>query len=180
MMESGALFQQKRRGLYVAYDHARDAAPYASFARHFGSLFRLERDNSLARELGDEDAESHVRWLGEGPIAGCRYALVLCGAATHLSGFVDWEIKAALDRRLALMGVILPSNPGGLRDPILPERLRINFDSGYAIVARSDELLDGRVDLGSRLAFAGARPMEALDNSLPLRARDLHGPDGEG
>ncbi len=174
-MDSGALFQQKRRGLYVAYDHALDAAPYASFALHFGSLFRLERDNSLARELGEEDGEAHVRWLSAGPLADCRYALVLCGSATHRSAFVDWEIKAALDRRLALMGVILPSNPGGFRDPVLPERLRINFDSGYAIVARSDELLDGRVDLGSRLAFAADRPMEALDNRLPLRAGDSGG-----
>jgi hypothetical protein len=171
-MDSGALFQQKRRGLYVAYDHAWDAAAYASFALHFGSLFRLERDNSLARELGEEDAEAHVRFLREGPMAECRYALVLCGAATHRSRFVDWEIKAALDLRLALMGIVLPANPGGIREPLLPERLRKNFDSGYAVLARSDEVLDGRVDLGSRLTFAADRPLEALDNSLPLRDRD--------
>jgi hypothetical protein len=171
-MDSGALFQQKRRGLYVAYEHTRDAAAYASFALHFGSLFRLERDNSLDRELGEADAEAHARFLAEGPMADCRYALVLCGAATHLSAFVDWEIKAALDKRLALMGLILPSNPGGMRDPVLPARLRINFDSGYAVVARSDEVLDGRVDLGSRLTFAKDRPLELLDNRLPLRARD--------
>lgn len=171
-MDSGALFQHKRRRLYVAYEHTWDAAPYASFARHFGSLFRLERDNSLARELGSDDAEAHVRFLTAGPMAQCHYAVVLCGSVTHRSKFVDWEIKAALDKRLALMGVILPSNPGGLRDPILPERLRINFESGYAIVARSDELLDGRVDLGSRLAFAQDRPLADLDNRLPLRSRD--------
>jgi len=171
-MDSGALFQHKRRGLYVAYEHASDAAPYASFALHFGSLFRLERDNSLARELDGDDAEEHVKFLTAGPMAQCRYAVVLCGSATHLSKFVDWEIKAALDLRLALMGVILPSNPGGLRDPVLPERLRINFESGYAVLTRSDELLDGRVDLGSRLAFAQDRPLAGIDNGLPLRARD--------
>ena len=171
-MDSGALFQRPKRGLYVAYDHARDEGAYASFARHFSSLFRLQRDNSLEREIGSEDPEAHIRLLREGPMAGCDCAVVLCGAATPLAKFVDWEIKAALEGRLGLIGVALPSNPGGPRDPILPERLRRNFDGGYAVLIRSDELLDGRVDLGSRVDFALHRPLETLDNSLPPRDRD--------
>ena len=150
------MFQRKKRGFYIAYDHVRDAAPFASFARHFASLVRLERDNSLAREIGAEDAEGHVRFLAEGPMSACECLIVLCGGRTHASAFVDWEIKAALELRLGLIGVVLPSNPGGLREPLLPERLRRTFESGYAVVLRSDELLDGRVDLGARSAFGHA------------------------
>ncbi len=34
-MDSGPLFQRPKRGLYLAYDHARDEGPYGSFVRHF-------------------------------------------------------------------------------------------------------------------------------------------------
>jgi hypothetical protein len=173
MSRGEPLFQRPKRGLYVAYDHARDGAPYASFARHFSSLFRLERDNSLERELGAEDAEAHVRALQEGPMATCSCALVLCGASTHLSAFVDWEIKAALDRRMGLIAVILPANPARENgEPLLPERLRRNFDSGFAVVVRAGDLIEGRVDLGARVEFATARMAETIDNALPLMRKD--------
>ncbi len=122
--------------------------------------------------MGTDDAEAYIRFLREGPMAGCDCAVVLCGAGTPDSKFVDWEIKAALDGRLGLVGVVLPSNPGGPREPALPERLRRNFDGGYAVLIRSDELLEGRVDLGARVDFALHRPLEALDNGMPLRSRD--------
>lgn len=167
------LFQRPKRGLYIAYDHGRDGAPYASFARHFSSVFRLERDNSLERELGTDDAEAHVRALSEGPMATCACILVLCGASTHLSKFVDWEIKAALDRKLGLIAVALPSNPALENgEPLLPERLKRNFDSGYAVVVRAGDLIEGRVDLGARVEFATARMAEKIENALPLRLQE--------
>lgn len=171
-MDSGALFQRNKRGLYVAYDHGRDENAYASFSLHFSSIFRLHRDNSLERELGSDDPEAHIRFLREGPMAGCEGVAVLCGASAHLSRYVDWEIKAALEGRLALIAVVLPANPGGPREPVLPERLRRNFESGYAVLVRSDEILDGRVDLGTRLDFALRRPFESIDNGLPPRTGD--------
>jgi hypothetical protein len=170
-MDSGPLFQRPKRGLYVAYDHVLDGAAYASFVRNFSSLFRLERDNSLERELGAEDPVGHIRFLAEGPMAECDCVVVLCGAATYLSKFVDWEIKAGLDRRLGLIAVLLPSNPPGpAGNPLLPERLGRNFEGGFAVQCRSDDLAAGKADLGSLVAFARSRPLEMIDNSLPPRA----------
>lgn len=168
-MAGGFLFQRRKRRLYLAYDHFRDGEAFATFSRHFSSRFRLFRDNSLHREIGTRDAEAHIRWLAKGPLAKCEAVLVLCGEATHLSAFVDWEISAALDRGMGLIGVGLPSNPGdGNGRPLLPERLQRNFDGGYASLYAFGDLIEGRVDLGSRVAFARGHSPDLIDNALPL------------
>ncbi|MDB5106526.1 MAG: phage-related protein tail component [Fibrobacteres bacterium] len=172
-MDPGSLFQRKKRKLYVAYDHVRDASKYSAFEDLFSSLFNIVRDNSLERELDTGDAESYLRNLREGAMADCDCVIVLCGAETHSLKFVDWEIKAALDLKLGLIGVILPDNPGGTRgDPVLPDRLRRNFDAGFAVVCRADELAQGRIDLAPRIVFAQDQPVSRIDNTQPLRDRD--------
>ncbi len=168
-MAGGYLFQRRKRRLYLAYDHFRDADAYATFVRHFSSRFRLSHDNSVHREIGTSDAEAHIRWLIKTPLAKCEAVLVLCGATTHLSAFVDWEIKAALDARLGVIGVSLASNPGnGDGRPLLPERLQRNFDGGYASLYAQDDLLQGRIDLGSRVGFSRGQSPDLIDNALPL------------
>jgi hypothetical protein len=172
-MESEGLFQKRRPRLYVGYDHFADGPYFDAFKRMFSSLYEIERDNSLERELGGDDAEGFIRHLRDEALADCACAVILCGGRTHLGKFVDWEIKAALDRKLSVIGIVLPTNPereGG--QPLLPERLRLNFDGGFAVICRWQEISEGRIDLSSRVNFAMARPVELIENSPPPRADD--------
>jgi hypothetical protein len=87
-----------------------------------------------------------------------------------LDKFVDWEIKAGLDQSLGLLGVILPDNPAlDNGQPTLPARMQRNFDGGYAVICRWEELVQLKLDLIQRVNFAMSRPRELIDNSLPLK-----------
>ncbi len=170
-MDAGGLFQKRKQKLYVGYDHYADGLYYEGLRRLYSSLYEMARDNSLERELDGDDAEGFVRRAREEALDGCAGVIVLCGERTHLSKFVDWEIKAALDRRLSLIGIILPTNPSlDQNKPLLPERLGVNFDGGFAVICRWMEIASAQVDLGSRIRFAMEQSPERIDNSLPLRS----------
>lgn len=176
-MPSDALFQKPKRRIFVSHDHFGDAQAYETFKRIFSSLYDIVRDSSLERELGGTDGEGFVRGLREGPMKDCDCLVVLCGARTHEDRFVDWEIKAALEERIGLLAILFPANlahpasadagasPG---QPLLPERLRENFDGGYAVVCRWGEIVSTRVDLTSRIQFAMDREREMIRNARPL------------
>ena len=177
-MQSQPLFQKSKRKVYISYDHHRDGARFDEFQRLFASLYEISRDNSMDRELDTDDPERYIRYLREEAMVDAGSILVLCGASTHLDKFVDWEIKAALDRKGGVVGIVLPENPalsgegaakGG--DPLLPDRLRRNFDGGYAVICRWEDLARDRIELTPRLDYAMERPIELIDNSLALRAQ---------
>jgi phage tail protein X len=172
-MEANGLFQKQKPKLYIGYDHYADGPYFEGFRRLYGSLYEPIRDNSLAREIDGDDAEDFLRQAKDGAMQGCAAAVILCGARTHLGKFVDWEIKAALDRKLSLIGIILPTNPGEAEGkPWLPQRLQANFDGGFAVLCRWQELASTQVDFGTRFRFALAQPTHRIDNSLPLRSHN--------
>jgi len=169
-MNSNPLFQRKKRKLFVSYDHHRDGGRYDEFQRLFASLYEITRDNSLERELDTDDAEAFLAHLPNQGLGDAGTLLVLCGAGTHLDKFVGWEIKAALDRGAGLLGVILPDNPTDASgQPVLPERMRRNFDGGYAVICRWEELVRDKIELTPRIDFAMERPADLIDNTAPLR-----------
>ena len=183
-MPSDALFQKSKRRIFVSHDHFADGHAYETFKRIFSSLYEIVRDNSLERELDGTDGEGFVRGLREGPMKDCDCLVVLCGAKTHQDRFVDWEIKAALEDRIGLLAILFPANlanpadPKGPADadaaeessgqPLLPDRLRENFDGGYAVVCRWSEIVSTQVDLTSRILFAMDREREMIRNARPL------------
>jgi antiphage defense system Thoeris ThsB-like protein len=180
-MPSDALFQKPKRKIFVSHDHFADAHAYETFKRIFSSLYDIVRDNSLERELDGTDGEGFIRGLREGPLRDCDCLVVLCGAKTHEDRFVDWEIKAALEERIGLLAILFPANlaaPAASADaedprgqPLLPDRLRENFDGGYAVVCRWSEIVSTRVDLTSRIQFAMDREREMIRNARPLMNR---------
>lgn len=168
-MASDPLFQRPKPQAYVSYDHKKDGAYFDLCLRLFGSVCDMTRDRSLERELGADGPEAHIRALLADPMAATRCTLVLCGANTHLDPFVDWEIKATLDKYAGLIAVALPGVPEGPSGtPILPARLQDNFDGGYAVLCNWRDLVDGRIDLTHRIAFAIARNPEQVLNGRPL------------
>ena len=167
-MDSGALFQRKKRKVYVSYDHFADAQFYQQFQKRFADRYLLARDNSLERELGSSDAEAFIAALDRGPMKDSACTVVLCGARTHLDKYVDWEIMVALKQGDGLLGIVLPGNPAGPDgEPLLPDRFQRNFDSGFAVLCRWDEVIRETIDLTWRLIFSLDRPASAIDNSLP-------------
>ncbi len=168
-MPGSPLFERNKPQAYLCYDHHGDGEYYNLSQRLFSSVAELRRDLSLDRELGANDPKSFLRGADQA-MAGAQCAVVLCGARTHLDAYVDWEIKAALDRKIGLLAVMLPGNPtGGDGQPTLPERLQDNFDGGYAVVCGWRDLVDGRIDLTHRMAFAASRMAELIRNDRPLR-----------
>lgn len=167
-MASAPLFQRPRPKVYLGYDHHGDGEYYALSQRLFASVCDFTHDRSLERELGAEDAEAYRRHLRE-TMEGTGCAIILCGARTHLDPFVDWEIQAALERKAGLMAIVLPGNPARPDGtPTLPDRLRDNWDSGYAVVCGWRDLADGKIDLTHRIAFASARMAEQIVDTRPL------------
>lgn len=169
-MESQPLFQRLKRKLFISYDHYLDAAAYQAFLKLFSSLTEMVRDNSIERELDSADPEAFVHHFVTEGFQNVACLVVLCGSRTHLDKFVDWEIKAALDLKLGVLGIILPDNPP-LSDgqPTLPERMQKNFDGGFAVICRWEEIAQFKVDLMGRVAFAMDRPIDSINNSDALK-----------
>jgi hypothetical protein len=167
-MDSGPLFRRPKRRLFVSYDHLRDGPRYERFLLLFGSGFEFVRDNSMERELGADDAEAHIAYLSREAMAGCHAAAVLCGPETHRRKFVDWEIRAALGKGLALLAIPLPDCPrDAAGNLVLPPRFQRNFDSGYAVLCPWSGLAATVEDLSAKVRFALERPPELIDNSAP-------------
>jgi hypothetical protein len=172
-MDSGPLFRRPKRRLFVSYDHLRDGSRYERFLLLFGSGFDFVRDNSVEREIGTDDAAAHIAYLSREAMAGCHALAILCGPETHRRKFVDWEIRAALEKGLALIAIPLPDCPKDAEGNLaLPERFRKNFASGYAVLCPWSGLAATEEDLSAKVRFALERPPELIDNSAPPQAAD--------
>ena len=122
-----------KRKVFVSYHHGGDQAYYDALVNAFARSYELFYDNSLDRRVNSDNAE-YVRWsISQNNITGSSCTIVLCGGATAGRKYVDWEIKATLDKQHGLLGLWLPTLPllanGGT---MKPERLQDNIDSGFA------------------------------------------------
>jgi hypothetical protein len=112
------------RKVFVSYHHGGDRAYYDEFSRIFHETYEACLDNSVDRLIDSPDSEYVIRRIREDYIAGTSCTIVLCGAGTMWRKFVDWEIKATLDKNHALLGVNLPSNPRDVLGKVqVPQRL---------------------------------------------------------
>lgn len=104
-------------------------------------------------------------------ITGTSCTIVLIGARTHERKYVDWEIKATLDRQHGLLGVVLPtySKTAGGRI-IVPDRFLSNVNSGFASYLHWEQLTED--SLKNAVNAAVAAPTALIDNSLPMKIRN--------
>ena len=157
--------------IFVSYHHAVDQCYYDRFSQFFSETYDVFHDNSLERAYESHDSD-YVRWqIRQNDISGSSCTIVLCGASTHQRKYVDWEIKATLDKEHGLMGVMLPTLPiapnGGTKKP---DRLQDNVHSGYAQWTHWNEL--NVKSLGSAIEYAIARPSFLIRNHRELRIRN--------
>lgn len=162
-----------KRRVFISYHHASDQAYYDSLSRLFELQYEVIQDGSLDRMLDSDDCEYVMRRIRERYITGSSCTLVLCGPETPWRKYVDWEIKATLDKEHGLIGVALPTirqNVQGQR--LVADRLHDNIQSGYAQWVEWFQLQQGPTYLQGIIEQANARPKWAIQNNRPLRQRN--------
>lgn len=95
---------------------------------------------------------------------------VLCGAETPQRKYVDWEIKATLDKYHGLVGVNLPTSLNYGNGVVVPERFGDNYHSGYAVWLQWQGLTTRA--LIDAIEAANSRSTSLINNSRPMRLRN--------
>jgi hypothetical protein len=114
------------------------------------------------------------RQIRENYIKGSSCTIVLVGKDTPGRKFVDWEMKATLDREHGLIGVYLPT---ASRDPtntkiIVPDRLHSNIQSGFASWVSWQDITTSAAQLERYVADAKSRNTTLIVNPRDIRLRN--------
>lgn len=123
-----------KRKVFLSYHHDGDQYYYNEFSKKFHDEYEAVTDNSLDRRVDSEDIDYVMRRIREYYITGTSCSIVLVGNESWGRKYIDWEIKATLDKQHGLIGVQLPtllSNSSGRVN--VPARFSDNIDSGYAL-----------------------------------------------
>ena len=166
-----SILRPTRRKVFVSYHHGGDQAYYDEFSRFFHDQYEAIRDNSLDRLIQSDNTEYVMQQIRNRYIAGTSCTIILIGAKSHERKYLDWEIKATLDKCHALVGIILPEhskNPAG--EIIVPDRFLDNHKSGYAVWTHWNGLTAQQ--LTQLIDIAIAKPKWQIDNSRPMRQRN--------
>lgn len=129
-----ALSKPRRKKVFISYHHRGDQAYYDEFNRIFHDKYEAVFDNSLERAYDSDNVNYVMRRIREDHIHGTSCTIVLCGTQTRWRKYVDWEIKATLDKQHGIVALQLPTLPVGPESQIhIPKRLIDNISSGYAV-----------------------------------------------
>jgi antiphage defense system Thoeris ThsB-like protein len=166
----------EKPGVFISYHHDGDQAYYDYFARVFADFYRIIRDNSLRQEIWSDDPDYVMRRIREDYITGTSCTVVLCGKQTPWRKFVDWEIKASLDKEHALVGISLPTAPINNGKVFVPNRFFDNYQTGYGRWLSWDQLFPNEQPnvavLRAIIASANAMPTTLIANMRSLRSRN--------
>lgn len=162
-----------KRRIFLSYHHGDDRHYYEEFSRFFSEQYEAVQDNSVDRRIDSDNVDYVIRTIRENYVTGTSCTIVLCGAQTPWRKFVDWEIKATLDKGHGLIGANLPSNPQTPNGTFtVPDRLHDNIQSGYALWLEWADLNQGATFLSRQIESANARSSMLIDNSRGLRQRN--------
>ncbi len=135
-----ALTEADKHKVFISYHHECDEYYRNEFERLFGSVFV---NKSVGyNEIDSQNSTDYIkRLILEEYITDASVAVVLVGQESSCRKHIDWELSAALDKKVGgysgLLGICLPGHPDyGLTtyDPALtPGRLVDNIQSGYAM-----------------------------------------------
>ncbi len=124
--------------VFISFHH-KDWMWKIRFEAMFGHLF-INRSIKLGGIASDISDQYIKRLIQEGHIMGSSVLVVLVGPETYCRKHVDWEIAAALSKKVGsysgLVGILLPNHPDYLKPSydsnIVPPRLVDNLQSEYA------------------------------------------------
>ncbi|MCG6536462.1 MAG: TIR domain-containing protein [Syntrophales bacterium LBB04] len=162
-----------RRSIFISYYHKADQAYYDQFSELFSEIYGVVQDNSLDRIIDSDDTAYVRQSIRENNITGSSCTIVLCSPMTPYRKYVDWEIKATLDKEHGLIGVKLPGlvivNNGCHK----PARLQDNIDSKYAVWTHWEILINGGAEaLKKSVEEAIGKPKELIDNTRDMMTRN--------
>lgn len=162
-----------RHKIFVSYHHYNDQQYYDSFSRTFHDTYDTIYDNSLERRIDSDNVEYVMRKIREDFITGSSCTIVLIGSETYKRKYIDWEIKATLDKEHALIGVYLPTAARNFEGKIVvPDRLLDNINSGYASWLSWDSLTSHSVTLSDHIATAKSRSKTLINNQRDKMLRN--------
>ncbi len=165
--------QIPKRKVFVSYHHGGDLDYYNAFTTFFSNNYDVIQDNSVDRVIDSDNVDYVIRNIRESYITGTSCTIVLCGLLTPYRKFVDWEIKATLDKQHSLIGINLPNNPLQQSGAyIVPDRLHDNIVSGYALWLQWNDLNNGPAFLVQKIEEAKLRQKNLIVNSRDLRKRN--------
>lgn len=157
-----------RPKVFVSYYHRGDQSYYETFNAVFHHQFDLVIDSSLDRTLDSGDLSYVYQRIREEYLTGVSCTIVLCGPDTYKRKFVDWEIKASLDKQHGILAIKLPTNP----DWNCPPRLADNIESGYATHCDWNELLANPDLLAVYIGWANDKSPSLIVNDRDMRRTD--------
>ncbi len=161
-----------RRKVFVSYHHGGDQAYYNAFSRVFHDTHELITDTSLERARDSDDPSYIMRCIREQHLRGSSCTIILCGAATPLRKYVDWETEASLNQGMGLVGLRLPTlaivNDGCFK----PARLQDNIDSGFAVWNSYENVAQNPSVLPTLIETAVTRSSRLISNARPRRLRN--------
>lgn len=125
--------------VFISYYHKDDEDYKEEFERLFGHLFinKSVKDGNINTDVSTEYTK---RLIQEGYLSDTSVLVVLVCPKTYCRTHVDWEISAALMKKVGgysgLLELCLPNHPDYGRDKYnpdtVPPRLVDNLKSGYA------------------------------------------------
>ena len=158
-----------KRQVFISYHHGGDQAYYDSFTHAFDATYDVIYDNSLERRIDSDNVDYVIQRIRDTYITGSSCTIVLCGAGTPWRKYVDWEIKATLDKEHGLIGVNLPSSRKNLNGAsLVPYRLNDNIQSGYAVWTDWTTFTASADSVKSFIEQAIAKPANLINNSSPM------------
>ncbi len=164
---------QVKRKIFLGYHHAGDQAYYAAFSQAFHDEYEVISDNSIERIIDSETVDYVMQRIRDLHIAGTSCTIVLVGKDTWGRKYVDWEIKATLEKQHGLIGVLLPTLPINFDGKYtVPFRLLDNIVSGDALwlswwsITANPDVCAGYIEQ------ANARDKNLINNSRDRRLRN--------
>jgi hypothetical protein len=128
------LLKPPRSRIFVSYQHSSDQYYYNLFSQTLHDTYETIYDDSLREEVDSQDSEYIIQRIRDEFITGSSCTIVLVGPTSYQRKYMDWEIKATLDKKHGLIGIqlpnLIPTLNGGVR---VPDRLNENIRSGYAL-----------------------------------------------
>ena len=169
----GSLLIPTKRKIFISYHHNSDQWYYNEFSRYFADGYEAVQDNSVDRLINSDNTDYVIRRIREEYITGTSCTIVLCGPQTRWRKYVDWEIKASLDKQHGLIGIKLPNNnPDSAGGVHKPDRLQDNINTGYAIWTTWENLNQGPDYLQKCIEHANSKSASLIDNTRDLRKRN--------
>ncbi|MBN1929616.1 MAG: TIR domain-containing protein [Chlorobiaceae bacterium] len=163
-----------KRKVFVSYHHGNDRLYCDAFIQAFSNSYDVIHDNSVDRAVGSNNTEYVIRRIRENCITGSSCTIVLCGSQTPWRKFVDWEIKATLDKQHGLIGVNLPTNPLSVYNNkyTVPDRLHDNIQSGFAVWVDWASFTKNHQSVRQYIEIANSKSAQLINNSRALRQRN--------